>query len=249
MMNIRPFLLLLVFSLTMYGQDIKADSLFIQEKPFSYKALIIPTTLIVSGILSIKDKAERQEIVVANYKALNGKPQEGFLLDDIAQYTPTVSVLALNAIGLKGKNNFLDLSLILGTAYLITGVTVKTIKHNTNIQRPDATAFNAFPSGHTASAFVGAEMLYQEYKHKSIWYGVAGYVIATATGYSRVDNNRHWASDVLAGAGVGILGTKLAYWIHPVLRRVFFKEGKKRKSLVLPYLNTDSYGLAMSVSF
>lgn len=48
---------------------------------------------------------------------------------------------------------------------------------------------------------------------RSPWYSVAGYTIATATAYSRLLNNRHWISDVLAGAGIGILSTELGYWI------------------------------------
>lgn len=249
-MKIRFFLFFLILGQILYCQNIKIDSLHIKEKRLiNYKPLAIPAFLIGCGVFSIKDKDERQEIVVANYRELLNKPQKSFILDDIAQYTPTISVFALNAMGIKGKHNFLDLTIILGTAYLITGVTVKSIKRTSNIQRPDATSFNAFPSGHTASAFMGAEFLYQEYKNESIWYGVTGYAIATATAYSRVKNKRHWVSDVFAGAGIGILSTKAAYWLHPIFKRVFFKKEGKINGMAVPYLNKDTYGLAMSFSF
>ena len=39
----------------------------------------------------------------------------------------------------------------------------------------------------------------------SPWYAVGGYAVATFTGVMRVLNNRHWISDVLSGAGIGIL--------------------------------------------
>jgi membrane-associated phospholipid phosphatase len=54
-----------------------------------------------------------------------------------------------------------------------------------------------------------AEFMHQEYKDQSVWYSIAGYTAATATGVLRMYNVRHWFSDVVAGAGIGILGTKL----------------------------------------
>jgi membrane-associated phospholipid phosphatase len=39
------------------------------------------------------------------------------------------------------------------------------------------------------------------------------YTIATGVGVMRVLNNKHWASDVLAGAGFGILSTELTYFL------------------------------------
>jgi membrane-associated phospholipid phosphatase len=38
--------------------------------------------------------------------------------------------------------------------------------------------------------------------------------MATATGVLRVMNNRHWLSDVITGAGIGILTTKFSYWLY-----------------------------------
>ena len=46
---------------------------------------------------------------------------------------------------------------------------------------------------------------------------IAGYTVATGVGIMRMYNNRHWASDVLAGAGVGILSASLMYWLAPYL--------------------------------
>ena len=36
-------------------------------------------------------------------------------------------------------------------------------------------------------------------------------------------NNRHWLTDVAAGAGIGILSTKIAYWLYPFLNSKLFK--------------------------
>jgi membrane-associated phospholipid phosphatase len=105
---------------------------------------------------------------------------------------------------------------------LVMGITVQSIKNITKVQRPEGFGKNAFPSGHTATAFAGAEFLRQEYKEVSPWYGIAGYAVATTTGILRMYNNMHWFRDVVAGAGFGILSTKLAYWLEPIIANKLF---------------------------
>ncbi len=74
------------------------------------------------------------------------------------------AVYGLNLAGIKGKNNFRDRTMILATSYLIMGLTVESLKSITRVERPDGSSRNSFPSGHTATAFMGAEFLWQEYK-------------------------------------------------------------------------------------
>jgi membrane-associated phospholipid phosphatase len=168
------------------------------------------------------------------------------------QYAPAAAVYALNACGVEGKNNLKDRSIILATSYLIMTATVLPLKSITKEERPDGSANNSFPSGHTATAFAGAEFLWQEYKNKSIWYGISGYVVATATGAFRVINNRHWVTDVAAGAGIGIISTKVAYWIYPYVNRTLFSSKAKEKkvsSMVLPYYNGKQLGCSFAIQF
>ena len=129
------------------------------------------------------------------------------------------------------------------------GGTVNIVKNTGNIERPDGSSNNSFPSGHTATAFMGAEFLYQEYKDVSIWYGISGYIVAAGTGYFRMYNNRHWLSDVAAGAGIGILSTKIAYWIHPLIKRSIFKDKESTNGIVMPFYNGKEFGLGMSITF
>ena len=74
------------------------------------------------------------------------------------------------------------------------------------------------PDGSTANSFVGATVLHKEYGlTRSPWFSVAGYGIATATGVMRVLNNRHWVSDVMSGAGIGIFAGELGYALADLL--------------------------------
>ena len=86
--------------------------------------------------------------------------------------------------------------------------------------RPDGSRYNSFPSGHTATAFMTATMLHQEYGWRSPWFSIGGYTAAAITGVSRICNNRHWLSDVVAGAGIGIGAVHLGYYLTDLI----FKE-------------------------
>ncbi|HKX85226.1 MAG TPA: phosphatase PAP2 family protein, partial [Flavobacterium sp.] len=149
------------------------------------------------------------------------------------------------------KNNFRDRTIVIGTSYLILSTTVLGLKSMTKVKRPDGSSNNSFPSGHTATAFAGAEFLWQEYKDKSIWYGIGGYAVAIGTGLFRVYNNRHWITDVAAGAGIGILSTKIAYWLYPTInKKVFGSRGNNDMTVsVIPFYNGNQIGLSISKTF
>jgi len=82
---------------------------------------------------------------------------------------------------------------------------------------------------------MGAEFLWQEYKYVSPWIGIAGYTIAAGTGILRMYNNKHWFTDIVAGAGFGILSTKMAYWLYPTIKTTFFREKHLKNITALPY--------------
>lgn len=248
-------LVVLLSTSFMFAQNKVADTIVVRDTvkqlEFNYKQLIIPSVLIGYGFIGIESdqiqnsNSEVQEEVTEH---IDNK----FTIDDFAQYAPAVAVYALNAFGDKGKNNLKDRSIILASSYLMMSATVLALKSTTHVVRPDGSSDNSFPSGHTATAFCGAEFLYQEYKDKSIWYGISGYLVATATGVFRVVNNRHWVTDVVAGAGIGILSTKAAYWMYPFLNeKVFTKKEKENKgtTMILPYYNGKEYGCNFVMQF
>ena len=84
--------------------------------------------------------------------------------------------------------------------FVAQGVT-QTIKFGVQRTRPDGTPFS-FPSGHTASSFATATVLQREFGWRV---GIPAYVGAAWVGASRINSQRHFLSDVVAGATVGIL--------------------------------------------
>jgi membrane-associated phospholipid phosphatase len=66
---------------------------------------------------------------------------------------------------------------------------------------------DAMPSGHTAVAFALATALADDL-HRT-WASVGLYTVATGVGWSRMNDNKHWLTDVAAGAMVGITSAKL----------------------------------------
>ncbi|MFV5696590.1 phosphatase PAP2 family protein [Flavobacterium sp. LB3P122] len=221
------------------------DSLRIENNKqiqYNAKQLIIPGVLIGYGIIGIgSDQLEAFNFEIR--EEVKENIDRKFSIDDFSQYTPAAATYALQAFGIKGKNNIRDKTIILASSYLIMGLTVNSLKKITKVERPDGSGFNSFPSGHTATAFMGAELLYQEYKDTSIWYGISGYIVATGTGAFRMYNNRHWLTDVVAGAGIGILSTKAAYWLYPTINKLFAsKENTNKKSTFIPYYDGKQLG-------
>jgi membrane-associated phospholipid phosphatase len=101
-------------------------------------------------------------------------------------------------------------------------------------ERPDGSGFDSFPSGHTSTAFVAAEFLHREYGGRSVWISAGGYGMAVLMGVSRVYNGRHRVSDVVAGAGIGILSARVVYMVYPYLRKTLSRKGGSHGASVFP---------------
>jgi hypothetical protein len=216
---------------------------------FPLPGLIVPTVMLGYGVISISSHI--LESVNANIKeeVYTEHPHQKTTIDTYLQFAPAAAVYGLDALGIQAKHNFRDRSMIYLMSNVILNGTVYSVKKYSHVLRPDGSSYTSFPSGHTAEAFASAEFLWQEYKDVSTWYGVAGYTAAVATGYLRMYNNRHWFGDVVAGAGVGIISTKLAYWLYPKIQHVFFKSRSTREVFIIPSCQNRSLALAMECRF
>lgn len=241
-------LFLTIILLVSFTMSIAQHSDSVKSGRFKLKQYIVPAALVGYGIVSICNS----NLDKFNYdvkKTICGDGQyTRTQVDNYIQYAPGLVALGLNAAGFKGKSNFGDLVVTSLLSNLIATTIVCSTKRLTHQERPDKSAFNSFPSGHTAAAFVGAELLFQEYKDKSVWYGVAGYACAAATGYFRMYNNRHSLSDVMAGAGIGIISTKLAYFSYSKIKKIFYRN-KPVNTVVVPVIQGNMQAVALIHTF
>jgi len=215
-------------------------------------SLIPPGAAITYGAVSFWIKPIRQidfdvqgEIHKTNPN-FNTKAESYFLIG------PIVMTYGLNLIGVAGKNTFIDRTALLGLSAAYMGLGTLSIKHFTHRLRPNKSDYLSFPSGHTAIAFMGAEFFAQEYSSHSPVYTVIGYTFAVTTGVFRMYNRDHWFSDVVAGAGFGIISTKLAYLTYPYIRNWLThkdKNGNKKSMLLMPTYQDGMPGLAFAKTF
>ena len=138
-------------------------------------------------------------------------------LDNYTQIAPAAVMVGMKAAGVESRSSWGRMLLSDAFSVALMAGTVLGLKNTTNVMRPDGSDNHSFPSGHTATAFMTATMLNKEYGYKSPWIGVGAYSVATATGLMRMANNKHWLSDVLVGAGIGIMATEFGYWLADLI--------------------------------
>lgn len=194
------------------------DSITHAPHRFRPKELILPSALIAVGGFGVCNHG---------FHKLNDHVRNGmadlrgvhyFKADDYIQYLPVVSFLGLDFCGAKARHSFKERFAVGATACLSMAVMVNGVKYTVKEKRPDSDARNSFPSGHTATVFMGAELMRKEY---GMGLGIGAYTIATGVAFLRLYNDRHWLNDVMAGAGIGILSARIGYWMLPVYRKWF----------------------------
>ncbi len=164
--------------------------------------------------------------------------------DNYTQWAPLAVMLGLKVGGVKSRNNWGQLLVSDVMSGAIMAIMVNAGKYTIKRKRPDGTSRNSFPSGHSATAFMTAAFLSKEYGHISPWITVGSYTCATVTGITRVCNNRHWMSDIFAGAGIGILSAELGYYIAD---KIFKTHTSPLTSNLSPLTSNPSY-IALQLS-
>ncbi|MGN0222274.1 MAG: phosphatase PAP2 family protein [Prevotella sp.] len=201
-------------------------------KPYTFwdDQTYVGIPLFIAGIIAKSEKESfRQDYT--NKKSTNRLIKYNFHseIDNYTQFVPMFLSTGLNLAGVEGRSSFGRYLASGAMSYAIMAAIVNPIKYSAKEMRPDGSTRNSWPSGHTATAFVSATILHKEYGlTRSPWYSIFGYGVATATGVMRVLNNRHWVSDVLSGAGIGIFSTEVAYGLADLM---FKEKGLKRNDL------------------
>lgn len=211
--------------------SVSVDSLQNAKTMLTLKSQTLPVGLISAGVLlNIGDiKNHIQDKI----------PRTNTRLEDYLQYAPIAEMYLFDAAGFKHQNSVFDQTKYLAISQLVSCGLVHLMKSTTNVKRPTGDD-QSFPSGHTTAAFVDATVLYHEFKDTEPIIAYSGYLFATSTGILRMTNNAHWLTDVLVGAGLGILTTNLVYYFKPL--QGFQPFHKKKDVVVIPMINSNSIG-------
>ena len=177
----------------------------------AYQMTFIGVPLVVGGLI-VKGEDDHFRSLRNDYL-----PAFSRHLDDYMQYAPGVAMLGMKAFGVPSRSSWPRMLVSDAFSALLMGGVVNTLKQTTGVIRPDGSNNHSFPSGHTATAFMTATMLAKEYGHLSPWVSIGAYSVASVTGLMRMANNKHWLSDVLTGAGIGILTTELGYYLADLI--------------------------------
>jgi hypothetical protein len=211
--------------------------------------IALPSSMIIYGLISLGDNRIRKiDFNVRNSLERNNKFWH-ISADDYLQFAPAAAAYTMKFCKVESTHNLLDMTILYGLSNILAGGIVQGTKMVSSRERPNFANKHSFPSGHTETAFVAAEFLYQEYKDKSIWISIGGYSVATFVGVARIYNNKHWVSDVVAGAGIGILSTKVIYWVYPYLKEKIGKKDRQLHTFIFPGYSNGNISLALSHTF
>lgn len=137
--------------------------------------------------------------------------------DNYTQYLPAAVMLGMKMSGVQSRSSWGRMLTSDAFSIAILSAAVNQLKTKTQVMRPDGSDRHSFPSGHTATAFMTATMFSKEYGEKNPWYSIGAYSVATVTGLTRMANNKHWLSDIMVGAGIGIISTELGYYFADLI--------------------------------
>ncbi|GHT60973.1 hypothetical protein FACS189451_02040 [Bacteroidia bacterium] len=216
------------------------------EYKLNPKDLIVPASLITIGILASHTDKFRDILPITR-----PNPQDRETpVDDIAQLVVAPSLFVFDALG-DEKHHPVDQFLVTVLSYGMTVLPVRFIKNHYSSLRPYG-GNNSFPSGHTATAFVGSHVIFKEFKDTNPWIAYSGYAMGVFVAGSRVAHDKHWVSDVMAGAGIAILSTELAYWLYFPVRNLITDKANDLfgKYIILsPIVHPDALGVNFSMNF
>jgi len=217
--------------------------------------IAVPSAMITYGLISLGGNSIRR----LDYNVRNSIADKNAFwyisADDYLQFSPAVAAFGMKLCGVKSAHHLTDMAILYTLSNVLDAGIIYTTKNIICRERPDVSNNHSFPSGHTATAFVAAEFLHQEYKDKSIWISVGGYAMASFIGTARIYNDKHWLSDVVTGAGIGILSTKAVYWAYPYMQKIFYTKNADKKTknttqaLFFPSYNQQCLSLNFSCTF
>ena len=181
-------------------------------------------------------------------------------ISDAIYYLGSTKPLFYTGVGSYALFELLDMkrekaaSLMALESLILTALLTEGIKTATSRERPNESdsAYDylgvgspgdnsAFPSGHASNAFAVASVIAEVYGDDNPWVPWASYGLASGVALSRVNDNKHWASDVFLGSALGLFIGKMVVRYNPFLE----EQGIALK----PFAADGAKGVAMSMKF
>jgi len=165
---------------------------------------------------------------------------------DVGQYVPLAAAVGLGFCNVEARHCLRERVALTATSFAALTAVTGGLKLIVSERRPDDSDNRSFPSGHSARAFAGAELVRSEYG----WgWGIGAYALATGVGVLRITGDHHYTHDVIGGAAIGVLSSRLAYWLLPLERRLFGWDKNDFVVTALPAFSNRSCALALSISW
>lgn len=230
---ISVFLTIIAVAGTAFGRTPEAASAAfssdtIADYRFSPRQLILPGALVAAGSFGAANGWFRARIDRNVDHALGSHRQ--WRICDYVEFVPLAASVAVGFADGSCRYTFADRSLAAVTSFVLLEAVTQPLKRIVGRERPDLSDSHSFPSGHTATAFAGAELCRIEY---GAWVGTAAYAVAAGTAAMRMAGRHHWLSDCVAAAGIGILSARAAMWLLPVERRILARIFHRNSALAL----------------
>lgn len=167
-------------------------------------------------------------VLIGNSLTVHAESSRDWWVDDAFLATLPLAALGMTFIN-KDREGLIQFSKSIG----LNTLAVAALKDTVDKERPNGNCCDAFPSGHTSTAFVSAAFMHHRYGFRI---AIPAYVLATFVGYARVEADKHFAEDVVAGAAIGFLSSR-------------FLTTRYRSAQIVPVVRTGYYGLQVNGSF
>lgn len=235
----KTAILLLLASLLAVA-DVKAQRPDTLATRVEARQIIVPVALTAAGSLCSASHWWRQHIDYEVDHAIGS--HRSWRIAEGAEWLPYAAQIGLGAIGVDARCGIVDRTLLSVTSFVILEAITQPVKRVVGRRRPDGSDNRSFPSGHTATAFAGAELMRLTYGNA---WGAAGYTVAAGVAAMRMAGRHHWLSDCIAGAGIGILSARAATWLLPLERRLLRLDRRQGGASASASTTSRSYELAV----
>ncbi|WP_062544314.1 phosphatase PAP2 family protein [Rufibacter tibetensis] len=218
------------------------------------------TALVVTGMfIHSYNRLDRHIQYLAQQSRTSASNNAAKVLDPMGTALPIQATFAtMFTVGALAKRPKMKEAAIVGLgSFYLNALATDKLKKTFQRHRPSSTNDShlfegpngdgqntSFPSSHTSNAFAAATAIASVYQDNH-WVPQAAYGLATLVGLSRINDNKHWASDVLAGAALGYLTGKATYWGYHRVKKAI----NKRSWVVSPAWHNGGAGLNASLRF